>query len=237
MWTLRTCGLAAAGMVAIAVAGPAWASSGGDSNAGDVWLDNVGQPAGPGHEMDPHLACQDINLWGDGLADGSGSYTISGWPPSGKQEQDYPASGSANWTYDTSAGGDQVTSVINVSQLIQTAQANGDTPAAQGYHFKLQFSQDPQKHKAFWVNCTNQTSGAQSQTSTGSPGASSPTSGAAPTTTGTRTPTAAVNGVSTTRHTTRHRMHPKLHRKHKPSGLRHSTLSRRAVRRHAGFTG
>jgi hypothetical protein len=46
-----------------------------------------------------------------------------------------------------------VISVINVQQLIAQAAANGDTPAKQGYHFKLQFVQDPQKHKTFWVNC------------------------------------------------------------------------------------
>ena len=42
-------------------------------NAGDVWVDNVGQPSGPGHEQDPHLMCADINLWGNGLADASGT--------------------------------------------------------------------------------------------------------------------------------------------------------------------
>jgi hypothetical protein len=96
------------------------------------------------------LACADINLWGNGLADGSGSYTIDGWPPSGTGEQDY----AANWTYDTTTGGDQITSVISVSQLVAAAVAAGDVPQAQqGFHFKLQLSQDPQKHKTFWVDC------------------------------------------------------------------------------------
>jgi hypothetical protein len=125
----------------------------GDANAGDVWLDNVGQPSGPGHEHDPHLACADINLWGAGLADSSGTYTIDGWPPSGSQEQDYPATGAAGWTY-TGGSSPQVTSVISVNALIANAVANGDAPInKQGFHFKLQFSQDPQKHKTFWVNC------------------------------------------------------------------------------------
>jgi uncharacterized repeat protein (TIGR01451 family) len=130
------------------------ASSGGDGNKGDVWLDNVGQPPGPGHEMDPHLACADINLWGAGLADGSGWYVVDGWPPSGAHEQDYPASGSGAWAYDRAAGGDQVIDVIDVGKLIANAEANGDTAHnKQGFHFKLQLSQDPQKHKTFWVNC------------------------------------------------------------------------------------
>jgi hypothetical protein len=47
-----------------------------------------------------------------------------------------------------------VIDVINVATLIANATAHGDTPVnKQGYHFKLEFSQDPQKHKTFWVNC------------------------------------------------------------------------------------
>ena len=133
------------------------ASTGGDSNAGDVWVDNVGQPPGPGHEMDPHLACADINLWGNGLADGSGTFTIDGWPPSGSQEQVY----SASWTYNTSVGGDQIIQVINVGTLMDNARQAGDAPVnGQGFHFKLQFVQDPQKHKTFWVNCPSAPPGA-----------------------------------------------------------------------------
>lgn len=132
----------------------AFASSGGDNNKGDTWVDNVGQPSGPGHEMDPHLACADINVWGDKMADASGSYTVDGWPPSGSQEQDYPKSGHATWTYNRSTGGSQIMDVISVGKLIANAKANGDAPInKQGFHFKLQFSQDPQKHKTFWVNC------------------------------------------------------------------------------------
>jgi hypothetical protein len=123
------------------------AQAAGQKNAGDVWLDNVGQPPGPGHEHDPHLACADINLWGNGLADASGTYSIDGWPPSGTMEQDYPTT---NWTYPP-AGGDQILSVIKVGTLIGNAIANGDVPQPnQGFHFKLQ---DPQKHKTFWVKC------------------------------------------------------------------------------------
>ena len=142
--------IALAAALALPVMGSA--ASGGDSNRGDVWLDNVGQPAGPGHEMDPHLACADINLWGANLADASGVFTIDGWPPSGRQEQVYPASGSAAWHY---SGGKQarVIAVIPVRTLIANAAAKGDSPGHQGYHFKLLLSQDPQKHKTFWVNC------------------------------------------------------------------------------------
>jgi hypothetical protein len=142
---LRAVVAVCASALALLAAAPALA---GNANAGDVWVDNVGQPAGPGHEMDPHLACADINLWGSGLADSGGSYTIDGWPPSGSQEQDYASS----WSYHGS--GSKVIDVISVSALIRNAVANGDAPVnKQGFHFKLQFSQDPQKHKTFWVDC------------------------------------------------------------------------------------
>src|SRR5436305_7639089 len=118
MLKFRMLALAAAGLLALFAGGSALAAAGGDPNSGDVWLDNVGQPAGPGHEMDPHLACQDINMWADKLADSSGSYTIDGWPPSGSQEVDY----SGTWSYSQSQGGDQVIAVINVQQLIANAQ-------------------------------------------------------------------------------------------------------------------
>jgi hypothetical protein len=139
-------------VASLACGSTAFAAVQGDANAGDVWVDNVGQPPGPGHEMDPHLACQDINLWGSGLADTSGTFTIDGWPPSGSKAQAY----ATTWSYQhdpTRKSGSQVVAVIDVQTLIAQAAANGDTPAAQGYHFKLEFSQDPQKHKTFWVNC------------------------------------------------------------------------------------
>jgi hypothetical protein len=159
------------------------AAGGGNPNAGDVWTDNVGQPAGPGHEQDPHLACQDINLWGAELADPSGSYTIDGWPPSGSQEQDYASS----WTYDQSKGGSQVIDVISVKTLVANAVAHGDAPVnTQGYHFKLQFSQDPQKHKTFWVNCPAASGGTSGGNSGGggSSGGGGTTSGGGGTTSG-----------------------------------------------------
>jgi len=183
---------------AIATPGVAMAAQGGDSNRGDVWLDNVGQPAGPGHEMDPHLQCVDINLWGANMGDPMGTYIIDGWPPSGHMEQDYPPSGRATWHY---SGGKQpqVMSVIPVRTLIADAVANGDTPAHQGYHFKLQLSQDPQKHKTFWVDCpapasvgggnTGGTTTPPSTTSTPPPTTTTPptTTSTPPTTTGTST--------------------------------------------------
>jgi hypothetical protein len=126
-------------------------NSGGSNNRGDVWTDNVGQQSGPGHEQDVHLQCADINLWGAGMAEASGTYTIDSWQPSGSGEQVY----SSTWSYDLSKGGSQPMSVIDVHKLVAAAAANGDKPVnAQGYHFKLELSQNPQKHKTFWVNCS-----------------------------------------------------------------------------------
>jgi hypothetical protein len=190
------------------MAASASAASGGDSNAGDVWLDNVGQPAGPGHEMDPHLSCTNINLWGAGLADGSGTFAIDGWPPSGSQEQDY----SGTWSY--SGSGTQVIAVINVQTLINQAAANGDKPAAQGYHFKLDFSQDPQKHKTFWIKCPAPTSSPGSTPSSTTPAGSTPagTTPSGTTPTGTVTPPSTPAGALS--HKTHHRHLLKPHRHH-----------------------
>ncbi len=197
----------AAGQVA-----PASSSSGsGNPNHEDVWVDNAGQPPGPGHEMDPHLACQDINLWGITMADGTGQFTIDGWPPSGsgsgdlnhsgyKEDQAWPGTkvnpSMATWNYNQSQGGDQVMAVIKVKTLIADAIANGDSPVnGQGFHFKLQFLQDPQKHKTFWVDCPGPTptpSPSSSSTPTPSPSSSS-TPTPSPSSSSTPTPSPSGN--------------------------------------------
>jgi hypothetical protein len=212
MFKLRMSALVLASLLALGSAGAALASSGGDANSGDVWLDNVGQPAGPGHEMDPHLGCQDINMWGAGLADSPGPFTINGWPPSGSKEIDY----SGNWSYDTTQGGDQVVATISIDTLIATARSNGDSPAHNGYHFKLDFVQDPQKHKTFWVDC---------------PASFTPSS-----TTPSR-PTSSHRSSPTTRsgHRTRHRT-TTVHHRRRQHHRRRRRISRRA-RTPRGFTG
>jgi hypothetical protein len=108
--------------------------------------------------MDPHLGCpKTIYMYGSHMADASGRYTINGWPPSGSKKVDY----SGTWSY--SGSGTQLIATIDVHTLLSQAAANGDTPAHQGYHFKLDLSQDPQKHKTFWINC-----GSSSSSTTGS---------------------------------------------------------------------
>jgi hypothetical protein len=221
MWKLRACAFAASGVFALATGTAAWGSSGGDANKGDVWVDNVGQPAGPGHEMDPHLACSDINLWGNGLADSSGSYTIDGWSPSGKKGQAY----SSTWSYPGS--GTHVIDVINVMTLVANAKANGDAPVnKQGYHFKLQFSQDPQKHKTFWVAPCPPPTSPTTPTTTPTTTSTSPTT--TTTTTTTTAPTTTVK--ATTKQTTK-----KKHKK-KKKHVKAKRVSRKP-RVNSGFTG
>ena len=126
------------------------------NNRGDAWLDNAGeQPSAantPGHEMDPHLTCDDLELWGDKMAFGSGSYTITGQPPTGHREVVW----SSTWSYNRAKGGNQLMDSIDVAPLIQQAEAAGDRAKnKQGFHFKLQLKQNPHKHKAFWIACPN----------------------------------------------------------------------------------
>jgi len=202
---------------ALGIPASAVASSGGDSNAGDVWLDTVGQPSGPGHEMDPHLPCANINLWGDKLADSGGAYTIDGWPPSGSMKQAY----SSTWSYNTSQGGSQVIDVINVQTLIANASANGDAPINKnGYHFKLEFSQDPQKHKTFWIDCPPPSSSSQPGTTQGSTQSPSSTQ-QAPATSNQQ----AVLGERVSGHSRKARRRHRTRRVHR----KHHTVKRQAV--------
>lgn len=227
------------GLLALSSALPATAlaASGGDANAGDVWVDTAGAPAGPGHEMDPHLPCANIDLWGAKLADSGGGFTIDGWPPSGARSQAY----SGSWSYDTAGGGSQVIAVIDVNTLIAGAAANGDAPHnAQGYHFKLQLSQDPRKSKTFWVDCappaatTQPSSGGSSDSGGDTPSTPSSTSATGTGTAGGVQSTALSSrpatglGLAQRRHT-RARSHRRVrhHRRHRPH-RRHRTV-RRAV--------
>ena len=111
----------------------------------------------------PHLPCADIELMGSKMRDASGQYAIDLLAPStpdggngvGPQVYLSPAQ-LAQWHYDQAAGAAdrQVMDVINVATLIQNAVAAGaEQHPIQGYHFKLQLVQAPQKHKTFWVHC------------------------------------------------------------------------------------
>ena len=78
--------------------------------------------------------------------------------------------------------------------LIANAAARGDTAAHQGYHFKLQLSQDPQKHKTFWVRCTaSSSSGGGGGGSTGGSGGANAGGGS---TAGGSTSGASASGTS-----------------------------------------
>jgi hypothetical protein len=193
--------VAGAGLVALGglFAGPqVQAAPHGNNNAGDVWLDNVGQPAGPGHEMDPHLACAPINLWGAGLADPSGVYAIDSWPPSGNQAPVTPDFSSRSWTYNTGSGGTQLLDTFSAQLLVNEAVAHGAVAQPQqGFHFKLDFTQDPQKHKTFWVNCQASGNSASSTSSTVTSSSSSKAASSSVSSSSSGSPTGVVSGTST----------------------------------------
>ena len=144
--------LLAPGAVALALITTTLPALARDANAGDVWIDTVGQPAGPGHEHDPHLPCADLNLWGAKLADTAGTFTIDSWPPSGRQQVYPSATTSATWQ-STASRALQIIAVIPAQTLIANAISAGARATHQGFHFKLQLRQDPQKHKTFWLQC------------------------------------------------------------------------------------
>jgi hypothetical protein len=102
-------------------------------NSGDVWVDNPGQAAGPGHENDPHL-CGALDVYGSGLSASGGTFQIVSWPPTGDGST-IVASGA--WTY--GGTGNQVIA--------------GPITLAPG-HYKLTVNQSPVKEKVFWV-CTS----------------------------------------------------------------------------------
>lgn len=134
------------------------------ANSGDVWVDTAANDDTQisGHEQDPHLPCADIQLWGNGLAHSTGPFTIFSKDPSDQDfnpktdiDQDWPTSGTGTWTYNQTTGGNQkIAPVIVVATLIANAVANGDVAQPeQGFHFKIDFDQDPNLSKTFWVAC------------------------------------------------------------------------------------
>jgi hypothetical protein len=134
-------------------------------------------------DHNPHLPCANIEVMGKDMGDNTGFYSIDYWPPTGNKGGVYGKNSNGSsalslpgmingdddvtnngaWQYSSTpttaskqgkVGGYQVMDIIDVSALVHNAQLiNPDPHDIQGYHFKLQFSQDPQKHKTFWVKC------------------------------------------------------------------------------------
>ena len=121
-----------------------------NGNAGDIWVDQAGTPAGPGHENDPQLsACSAVTVWGAGMADGGGTLTIESIPPT-------PAGHSLtlSWGF---PGGRAPRPLVTVDAV---ALEVGLTPAGHGDHFRVVLEQDPRKSKDFWLTPCAPTSGA-----------------------------------------------------------------------------
>src|SRR3982074_597084 len=128
--TLVVVVVALAAVILVAPAG----SAGPQNNRGDGWVDNSGHIGDPGHENDPHI-CGLVDIYGNGLADPSGTFDVVAWPPTGDGST-VVASGS--WSSDQARGGNQVIA--------------GPLTLQPG-HYKLTVSQDPTKHKVFWTTC------------------------------------------------------------------------------------
>jgi len=136
---------AAALLVPVAIAAiPANAS-----NKGDVWATNS-PDAGAGHAHEPHLSCDTIYLHGSALADG-GTYIIDSIPPSGSGLQVWSG------TWSTPSSGDVIATLSGSALVAAAVNLDSATPNVnQGYHFKLDLSQEGVKHKTFWVRCTEE---------------------------------------------------------------------------------
>jgi len=184
---LRTAGI---GLCLGGVAISAWSSaiSVRAANSGDIFIQSAGAGAPSGHATDPHLSCADIDLWGAGLADPSSTFTIAGAPPSGSDETVY----SASWSYSSAVADPQIIAVVPVATLIADAAAAGDTPASNGYHFKIDFAQNSGKSKTFWIDCP---------APSGDPGTGSTGSGGGTTTT-TSSSSGSTDAGTTTSSTT-----------------------------------
>lgn len=190
-----------------------------DSNSGDVWVDtvNASDTTQAGHEQDPHLPCENFNLWGDDLAGSPGVFTIYSIPASDDGgegaglDQDWPDTTighTAPWTY--TGPDNQILATINVKDFIANAIANGDVAQPQqGYHFKINFESfvttnssttttaDDAKSKTFWVDCTPPTTTTTTAT-VFQPTTTTTTTTTTSTTTGTTTATKTDTTTTTT---------------------------------------
>lgn len=121
-----------------------------DSNHGDDWVDVPGRLEEPGHEMDSHLPCGLLDIYGSFDADAGGTFTISSWPPTG----DRSLALSGVWNY---SGPSRTTQVVASFSL--------KSPG----HYRLTLDQDPVKHKTFWVECPPPPGGGSGGGSEGGP--------------------------------------------------------------------
>jgi hypothetical protein len=150
----------------------------GDSDTAAQQNAEIGTTESTLPDHNPHLPCANIEVMGKDMADGSSNYSIDYWPPTGDKGGVYGKNSNGSsaltmvppmtnsgvvghngaWVYSAAKGGYQVMDIIDVGVLVANAQAiNPDPHDIQGYHFKLQYTQDPQKHKTFWVKCPTPT--------------------------------------------------------------------------------
>ncbi|HEX3604465.1 MAG TPA: hypothetical protein VH134_00975 [Candidatus Dormibacteraeota bacterium] len=210
--------LLSTGAVAVAsTTAPSTPSTGG-GDRGDVWVSSGTDPAGRGHENDPHLGCGSVAVWSSGLGARTGNAVVDGWAPSGSGSGDQVDTFA--WTSPAGSGA-HLLATIPVGTLLTAATAHGDhAQQNQGFHFKVVVASGLEK--TFWVRCAAPAP-SPSPTATPSPSASaspspsasaspspSPTSGGVggvsatptPTPDPTATPSPSGTNTTTTTHTT-----------------------------------
>jgi len=107
-----------------------------NGNRGDVWMEEGSGETTPsrGHENDTHFACNTpLNIMGDKMGDSAGYFSIV--PQGGNGG---PSTYSGTWSYGAQGG----------NQVIARVPAGALLPG----HYKLDLTQDPQKHKVFWID-------------------------------------------------------------------------------------
>src|ERR1700739_4371893 len=65
-------------------------------NKGDIWTQPAGTADDPGHSQDVHLPCGSVDIWGDGLAQSSGTWVLYHLPPP-NADQSQVASGTYSY--------------------------------------------------------------------------------------------------------------------------------------------
>ncbi len=118
------------------------------NNKGDIWLNNVGSMADPGHV--PHLQFADIAMLAKYPGGSGGTFEIVAWQPTGDNKS---VVYSGNWTYDQSGPDIQQIATISINTLYANTVALGFTAhPKQGFHYKMYCSLGKHdKMKEFWV--------------------------------------------------------------------------------------
>jgi hypothetical protein len=144
-------GFAAASVAGIAGVHLAGQATGIQVRAGDearIWVNNPAEGDRVHASDRRQLPCGDINLWGDDIKHGQGTYTVVSEKPTGHDQKVLEGT----WQYARKADGRQVLAVLPGPALVDAAQAAGATPRSKGLRFAVKVRHahvDDERH--FWV--------------------------------------------------------------------------------------